>query len=297
MPATAPVRPEPDEPVAASPPAEASAVPVERALPEIEYPIGQVRQGILDHLLDSEGPQTVAQFIAALGNFSRGTVETALKREFDAGRIERVAPGTYVLAKSKPPEAPKRPSASPPPTSEDDATWFVALEAWAIDSSSWDTEKLGPRPNEPGRRIPADIVARGVDRSRKRAERRREAEAAAARQAAADRELRDKLLAAANGNFQPGPALDDMTCIREVLKTVPLDRVIMTIKQKVDRRSYPGNPPLTSWRDPSFLRAIAEDFCRVFAVSGLVREWGAAGKAPATKTHESSPPAAARGAR
>jgi hypothetical protein len=83
-----------------------------------------------------------------------------------------------------------------------------------------------------------------------------------------------------------------MAPIKEVLKTVPFDRVVMVVRQKVDRRSYPGNPPLTSWRDPSFLRAIAEDFCRVFAVPGLVREWRAAGKAPAIKTHESSPPAA-----
>jgi hypothetical protein len=44
------------------------------------------RQGVLDHLLDSEGPQTVAQIIAGLGNYSRGTVETVIKREYDAGR-------------------------------------------------------------------------------------------------------------------------------------------------------------------------------------------------------------------
>jgi len=121
------------------------------------------------------------------------------------------------------------------------------------------------------------------------------AEAAAARQAAADRELRDKLLAAANGNFQPGLGLDDVGPIKEVLKTVPLDRVIMTIRQKVDRRSYPANPPLVSWRDPAFLRAIAEDFCRAFAVPGLVREWGAAGKAPATKAtgHQDGSPVGA----
>ncbi len=66
--------------------------------------------------------------------------------------------------------------------------------------------------------------------------------------------------------------------------------MLMVIRQKVDRRSYPANPPLVSWRDPAFLRALAEDFCRVFAVPGLVREWGAAGKAPAAKA-QSSPPA------
>jgi hypothetical protein len=92
-------RPDAEATVPAEAPADASV------LPEIEHPIGPIRQAILDHLLDSEGPQTVAQFIAALGNFSRGPVETALKREYDAGRIERIAPGTYVLAPPKPPES------------------------------------------------------------------------------------------------------------------------------------------------------------------------------------------------
>ena len=93
--------------------AEVEAAPPEAAVPasaevpaaalfEIEHPIGPVRQGVLDHLVDSEGPQTVAQIIAGLGNYSRGTIESAIKREFDAGRIERVAPGTYRLAPPRP---------------------------------------------------------------------------------------------------------------------------------------------------------------------------------------------------
>jgi hypothetical protein len=119
--------------------------------------------------------------------------------------------------------------------------WFSALEAWAVDPSSWDTEKLGPTPDQVDNHIPPDVRLRFADRVRKREERRREAEVAAAKRSAADRELRDRLLAAANGNFQPGPALDDMTCIREVLKTVPLDCVLMVIRQKVDRRAYPAS--------------------------------------------------------
>jgi hypothetical protein len=75
-----------------------------------------------------------------------------------------------------------------------------------------------------------------------------------------------------------------------VLKVLPLHRVVMVVRQKVDRRCYPANPPLSSWRDQSFLRALAEEFCRAFAIPGLVREWGNAGKAPAPKT-QSSPPA------
>ena len=272
--------PAPAEPVAASPSAE-------RALPEIEHPIGPIRQAILDHLVDSEGPQTVAQIIAGLGNYSRSTVEVAVLRELRSGRIERIAPGTYRLAPAKPPEPPKRPSPPPPPTPEDEATWFAAFDTWINDPETWDRERFGPRPNEPGRRIPAGVVAKGVDRNRKRLERQRDREAVQARQSAADRELRDRLLAACNGNYSASLQVDDLAPIREVLKTVPLDRVIMTIRQKVDRRCYPANPPLSSWRDQSFLRALAEEFCRAFAIPGLVREWGNAGRTPATKAPSS----------
>jgi hypothetical protein len=67
-----------------------------------------------------------------------------------------------------------------------------------------------------------------------------------------------------------------MTVIKEVLKVVPLEQVQMTIRCKVDRRCYPGNAPLTSWKDPAFLKAVAADFCRSLMVPGLVKEWLAA---------------------
>jgi hypothetical protein len=41
-----------------------------------------------------------------------------------------------------------------------------------------------------------------------------EAQRIAATRAAADRDLRDKLIAATHGNFQPGPGLDDVSPIR-----------------------------------------------------------------------------------
>jgi hypothetical protein len=104
--------------------------------------------------------------------------------------------------------------------------------------------------------------------------------------------LRDQLIVATHGNFIPGPALDDVGPIREVLKVLPLDRVVMVVRQKVDRRCYPANPPLVSWRDLVLLRAFAEDFCRTFAIPRLVKEWNETGRAPATKA-QSSPPAAA----
>src|SRR5260370_15159881 len=69
--------------------------------------------------------------------------------------------------------------------------WFEALERWAVDPSSWDTEKLGPPLDQPNHRIPRDIAMRFSERLRKRLERQRDREAAAARQAEADRQLRN----------------------------------------------------------------------------------------------------------
>src|SRR6266850_6703352 len=92
-----------------------------------------------------------------------------------------------------------------------DQDWLAALETWSIDRS-WDTE-LGPPPDQPNN-IPADIKLRFNDRQRKRAERRREAEAAAAKRTAADAELRDKLIAATGGNIVRTSALDDVGPIK-----------------------------------------------------------------------------------
>jgi hypothetical protein len=258
---------------------------VESFDPRVSIPetLGPVRRAVLEGLIDSEGALSVAELHALMPlGTPRGTTEAAILREYRSGRITRTSPGHYVLAPVQP-SKPAKPVPPPAPSPEEEQVWGDALERWFADPETWDRDVLGPRPDEAGRQIPADIVAKGVDRDRKRRTRRQDREAAQARQAAADQELRTTLLRACNGNHSASLQVDDLSPIKAVLKTVPLDRVIMTIRQKVDRRCYPSNPPLASWRDPAFLRAVAEDFCRVFAVPGLVREWGAAGKAPAAK--------------
>jgi hypothetical protein len=263
--------------------------PAERALPfaDVEH-LGVLRRAVLDALVDADEPLSVARIIAEMPvGTSRGSAESAIKREFDAGRIERVSAGHYVLAKPKPPEPKPAPLLEPVRADGiSDEQWLTWLHEWRA-TSRW--EGPGNPPGQAGCLVPLGVVSRHNDRIRKREERRKEREAAAAERTAADRALRDQLLVAANGNFQPGPGLDDVGPIREVLKVLPLDRVVMVVRQKVDRRCFPGNPPLTSWRDPIFLQALAEDFCRAFAVPGLVKEWGAAGRAPAP-TVPSSPP-------
>jgi hypothetical protein len=294
----------PLEPLTAVPPPQGAAGPdveveasvPERVLPEIEHAIGPVRQGVLDHLLDSAdaGPQSVAQIIAALGGgISRNTAESAIKREFDAGRIERVAPGMYRLASPKAPEQPKPSPPEPEQVRSDGRTteeWFVALEAWDADPSSWNVERDGPPPGTPDHRIPWDIAMRFADRLRKRDERRRDREAAMAKQAAADAELRNKLIAVTGGNVIRSAALNDVSAINAALELVPLDCVLSAIRYKTDKKLYPPNEPATSWREPRLLKAIAEQYCRTVVVPSLLDHWS---KATGKKTVERAEPSSA----
>jgi len=260
-----------------------------RTLPfEIEHPVGPIRQAILDHLVDSEGPQTVAQFIAALGNLSRGTVESALKREFDAGRIERVAAGTYVLAKAPEPKPAPPPEPVVRSDGHTDEEWLAWLGDWRA-TSRWDGP--GNPPGQAGCAVPPGVIAKHNDRLRKRQERQRDRGAALARQAAADQELRDKLIAATGGNLIRGPGIEDVAPIRAALELVPLDRVMSSIRNRTDKKLFPGNQPATSWREPRLLREIAESYTRTDIVPNLVAAWTAAGKTPAPTVRESSPPA------
>ncbi len=285
-----PIQPAPEavaELAGAPPEAEAPGAPVvgERVLPEIEHPIGPLRQAVLDALADADEPLSVARILAELpAGTSRNSAETAIRREHESGRIKRVAPGTYILAKPKPPEPPKPPS-PPAPLSEDEAIWFDALERWMIDRS-WDVEELGLPPDAPNNNIPPDIRVRFNDRLRKRLERRRGAEIAATARAAADRQLRNQLLAATHGNFQRGPGIDDVSPIRLAMELVPLDEILLAIRQQTDRKLFPKNQPATTWRELRLLKAVAERYCLFTVVPSLVAAWSAAGK-----PRENSPPA------
>jgi len=260
---------------------------------DVEH-LGVLRRAVLDALLDADEPLSVSRILAEMPvGTSRGNAESAIKREFDQGRIMRTSPGHYALAPARAEPPKPAPSPDPPAVRSDgmtDQMWFDALEAWHVNPSTWNVVELGPPPNQSGCLVPLGVISKHNDRVRKRLERQRDREAAQARQAAADRELRTVLLRACNGNYSASLEADDLAPVREVLKVLPLDRVVMVVRQKVDRRCYPANPPLSSWRDQSFLRALAEEFCRAFAVPGLVREWGAAGKVAAAKA-QSSPPA------
>jgi hypothetical protein len=119
-PETAPAFPELDvAPLAVAPQAE-------RTLPfEIKHAVGATRQGILDHFLDldAETNQSMAQIKAALPHVLPGTVEAAVRREWECGRLLRVSPGVYRLVTASASEPVK--AEAPPPVEE--ATWFEAL--------------------------------------------------------------------------------------------------------------------------------------------------------------------------
>ena len=239
--------------------------------------IGPVRRRVLEELIDSENPMSVGQFIASMPpGVTRGNVETALLRNLRAGLVERVGAGIYRLAPPKPPE-PSKPAAPPP---EDEAVWYSALDAWALDPAGWPAE-LGPPPGAADRRIPWQIEARWADRQRKRQQRARDAQAAAAKRAEADRELRDRLIAATQGGYTNGPSLDDVRPIRAALELVPLDRILSAIRYQCDRKMLPSNAPAVSWREERLLRQIATDWCRRDVIPNLVKMWSAAGTAPA----------------
>jgi hypothetical protein len=116
---------------------------------------------------------------------------------------------------------------------------------------------------------------------RKREERRKEREAAAARQAAADAELREKLIAGCYGNYIPGPGLDDMAPVRAILKDdVPLEHILTGLMRAVDRRMDPQAAPIASWRDERFLREVARCVLLEVFLPRLAATWAAAGTAP-----------------
>jgi hypothetical protein len=279
-------------PDAALPQSDTSAGQVaERALPfEIEHPIGAVRQGVLNHLLDSEGPQTVAQIIAGLGNYTRGTVESAIKREFDAGRIERVSPGVYRLAPPKPPGAPEPATPEPASSETTDEQWFARLEEWKA-AGEW--KGPGNPPNQAGHLVPMDAIVKYGERVRKRQERQRQREEA-------DEKLRDQLLAETGGNYMCGArvdGLDDMTTIRLMLQVVPLQHILTALKRTVDRRIDPQAAPISSWKDERFLRHVARDYALEVLVPSMIAGWEAAGRAPKNAAAPENAPTAPPGKR
>ena len=235
---------------------------------------------MIDHLTDSEGPQTVAEIIQGTG-LIRNTAEQAIFRAVQAGQIERTAPGTYKLAAPKPPRPPSPEPPPPSPAGHTDEEWIARIEAWQVNRASWNIEEDGPPPNDPNHRIPLDVVGRFNDRRARGAKEREKRDAAAAKQEAADAALRDQLIAATGGNYTPGPGIQDISPIKVALELVPLNYILSAIRHKTDRKCYPKNEPATSWREVRLLKAIAEDYCQHLIVPSLVDAWGkAAAKAP-----------------
>jgi hypothetical protein len=256
------------EPAPPSP--EAAAAPAPEAEPETDD-TRSARERVIDHLTDSEGPQSVEQILAGTG-LNRNACEQAIFRAKKAEQIIWVAPGVYALAPPKP-----LPSSRNGHSNEE---WVARIEAWQVNPASWNVEEDGPPPNDPNHRIPLDVVGRFKDRQAREAKEREKREGAAAKQEAADAELRNQLLAACHGNFTPGPGLEDLAPIKAVLELVPLDRVLSAIRWKVDKLCYPKNPTLTSWRDRQLLKAIGEYFCEAILVPSMVDAWAAAGTVP-----------------
>src|SRR5258706_3574140 len=264
---------------AAPPEAAAAPAPAPEAEPDDTR---SARERVIDHLTDSEGPQSVEQILAGTG-LNRNACERAIFRAKKAEQIIWVAPGVYALAPPKP-----LPSSRNGHSNEE---WVARIEAWQVNPAFWNVEQDGPPPNDPNHRIPLDVVGRFKDRQAREAKEREKREGAAAKQGAADAALRDQLLTATGGNFTPGPGIQDISPIKVALELVPLDYILSAIRHKTDRKCYPKNEPATSWSESRLLRKIAEDYCQFTVVPSLVAAWTAAGTGPGPTTRVSPPPA------
>jgi hypothetical protein len=156
------------------------------------------------------------------------------------------------------------------------------MDEWFADRSSWDVQKLGPPPNEPGNRIPPSQGAlRRPCQKAGRAPREREE---------ADAKLRNQLITACHRNFMPGPGLSDMAPVRSMLQVVPIDYILLGLKRTVDRRINPQSAPIASWKDERFLRAVARSYALDVLVPSMVDSWSkAATPAKPTRASEPSP--------
>jgi hypothetical protein len=245
---------------------------VERTLPDGIEHLGVLRRGVLDALADADEPLNVARILQELpAGTTRNAAESAIKREHDAGRITRTSPGHYTLAPVQPPGQPQ-PAPQPDPVPSGGVTdeqWLDALDAY---SSTGLWYAPGNPPGQAGCSVLPGIIARHNDRIRKRDQRRKEAESAAAKRNAADAELRNRLVAATDGNIVPGAALDDLEPIKAALAFgVPLDRIVYAVRYKTDRKMFPGNEPATSWREERLLRKVAETYFESLIPNGWPR--------------------------
>jgi hypothetical protein len=287
------VSPEAAEPVAVAPTEtiDQAAVPEGEApapAPELAYQNSSTSAAILEHFADSAegGDQTIAQIIAGLGGtVSRNTIESAVRRLHEAGRLLRVSPGTYRLAPPPPPE-PSKLASSPQPEpvrsgGMSEAAWMDALEAWLVESSTWNVDELGPPPTDLTNRIPHAVKVKMNDRLRKKEARAKDREAAVARQAEADAALRAKLIAGCFNNVTLGAGIQDMAPVRQMLADgVPLEHVLIGLKRRCDRRIDPQALPLASWREEKFLVEVARAVLLGGLLPKLVAGWAAAGTAP-----------------
>src|SRR6266699_1222674 len=106
-----------------------AAVPAERALPFDVDHLGPLRRAVLDALVDADEPLSVARIIAEMPPVTTlGSAESAVKREFDQGRVIRTSPGHYTLAPARPVEQPKPTPPDPVCSDHTDEQWFAWLE-------------------------------------------------------------------------------------------------------------------------------------------------------------------------
>jgi hypothetical protein len=230
---------------------------------------------VLDHLVDTDEPQSIAQIVAGTG-VDRNTIDHALFRLVGAEEIVGVDRG-LAPPKPKPPPKPAGPPPPPPRVREGhtDDEWFALIAAYHA-TGQWDRVRDGLPPDIFGNRVPMDIIMRLNLRQEEAKKAAQKFAAQKAVAAAEDAALLKQLLDATNGNYVAGPDIYDLAPIKAALETVPIEYVLARVMGRGDKRIYPKNEAVRSWRDPALLRAIAEHFTKHVIVPRMVEHWSKA---------------------
>jgi hypothetical protein len=226
------------------------------------------RTRLLEDLADcaERGPMSVSELLAAT-QLPRSLLEVTISRACARGLILRTSPGHYVLAPPPPPET------KPPPQQrllhgESVDAWIAAVEAHRA-TGAWDAERFGPPPDAPRNRVPFEIlvlVGKGI-------EQREQAEAAAR----ADYALMNRLIEAAGGNILNDS--DEIGVVREIIAIVPIEMVFKVLKQFAPRTGQVPPKALLNWRDPRFLKAVADEVAVSMMIPAMLKRWSAAPEA------------------
>jgi len=250
----------------AATPADATAAAPESAADDAPR---SAKSLVLDHLEDSDGPQSVAEIVAACPGVDRNAVDQALHRLVEAEQVERVDRGLYRLAppKPKPPPAVKPAAPAQPPLPKSGLEAFMMSDAEGHPLPPPAAGQTPPPQNLPPPPAPPAPIG--------------------------DDDLLTQLLKASGGNIATGGS-HDLAPVRAMLADgVALDDILRTLREKVNRSASKYAATLHSWGEPRFLRHVAVEYLRRTLVPAMIESWTMAAQGKPVQRPEPLDPALA----